>query len=160
MIIAIDFDGTCVTHDYPNLGKEIGAAPVIKALSDAGHKLILWTMRGNKPVEDLDFPGGYRNTLQEAVSWFNRHNIPLWGINENPEQQASGWSNSFKQYAQVYIDDAALGTPLTKTYLGNHIHNRHFVDWFKMIDLLEAIGALTPYTCAELRDNFSTETTQ
>ena len=25
MIIAVDFDGTCVTHEYPNVGKNIGA---------------------------------------------------------------------------------------------------------------------------------------
>ena len=25
MIIAIDFDGTCVTHEYPKIGKDIGA---------------------------------------------------------------------------------------------------------------------------------------
>jgi predicted mannosyl-3-phosphoglycerate phosphatase (HAD superfamily) len=45
MIIAVDFDGTCVTHEYPRIGRDIGAAPVLKRLTDAGHKLILWTMR-------------------------------------------------------------------------------------------------------------------
>lgn len=25
MIIAVDFDGTCVTHEFPRVGKEIGA---------------------------------------------------------------------------------------------------------------------------------------
>ena len=45
MFIAIDFDGTCVTHDYPEVGKDIGAVPVLKRLIDAGHKLILHTMR-------------------------------------------------------------------------------------------------------------------
>ena len=45
MVIAVDFDGTCVTHDYPAVGKEIGAVPVLKALVQAGHKLILFTMR-------------------------------------------------------------------------------------------------------------------
>jgi len=29
MIIAIDFDGTCVTHDYPAIGKDIGAIRVL-----------------------------------------------------------------------------------------------------------------------------------
>jgi hypothetical protein len=24
-IIAVDFDGTCVTHEYPSIGKDIGA---------------------------------------------------------------------------------------------------------------------------------------
>jgi hypothetical protein len=45
MIIAIDFDGTCTSHDFPNIGKDIGAAPVLKDLIRNGHELILYTMR-------------------------------------------------------------------------------------------------------------------
>jgi len=30
MIIAVDFDGTCVTHEYPFLGKDVGAVPTLK----------------------------------------------------------------------------------------------------------------------------------
>jgi hydroxymethylpyrimidine pyrophosphatase-like HAD family hydrolase len=45
LIIAVDFDGTCVTHEYPSMGKEIGAPEVLKQLVDRGHKLILFTMR-------------------------------------------------------------------------------------------------------------------
>ena len=120
MIIAIDFDGTCVTHDYPDVGKDIGAVPVLKELIKNGHHLMLWTMRGNKPVD------GNRNTLQDAVDWFKENNIPLWGINENPEQTLEGWTNSKKQYAQLYIDDAALGCPLKMDF---NLSNRPFVDW-------------------------------
>lgn len=29
-IIGIDFDGTVVTHDFPKIGKDIGAVPVLK----------------------------------------------------------------------------------------------------------------------------------
>lgn len=97
MIIAIDFDGTCVTHDYPNVGKDIGAAPVLRQLVENGHQLMLWTMRSGE-------------TLADAVKWFSDNKIPLWGINENPEQHT--WTKSKKQYAQMYIDDAALGMPL------------------------------------------------
>lgn len=39
MIIAIDFDGTCVTHDYPNVGKDIGASEVLKKLAEMGINL-------------------------------------------------------------------------------------------------------------------------
>ena len=28
--IAIDFDGTVVTHEYPKVGRDIGAVPVLK----------------------------------------------------------------------------------------------------------------------------------
>lgn len=42
MEICIDFDGTCVTHEYPKIGKDIGAVPVLKRLIETGNKLILF----------------------------------------------------------------------------------------------------------------------
>ena len=132
IIIAIDFDGTCVTHDYPRVGVDIGAVPVLKKLSEAGHKLMLWTMRGNKPSDDGD-------TLGDAVRWFAENEIPLWGINENPEQKATGWTNSNKQYAQMYIDDAAFGCPL-KIDLAKS--TRPFVDWEKVEHGLTTMGLI------------------
>jgi hypothetical protein len=95
--IAIDFDGTCVTHEYPEVGRDIGAAPVIRLLTDQGALIILHTMRSGEQ-------------LQAAVWWFESNDITLWGINTNPGQ--SSWSNSPKPYAKIYIDDAALGCPL------------------------------------------------
>lgn len=47
MIIAVDFDGTCVTHEFPEVGKDIGAVPVLKELVKKGHKIILYTMRSH-----------------------------------------------------------------------------------------------------------------
>lgn len=131
MIIAIDFDGTCVTHEYPRVGKDIGAAPFLKALVNNGHQLILWTMRGNKPVDEVD-------TLADAVKWFEENGIPLWGINENPEQQEKQWSNSNKQYAALYIDDAALGCPLIFPVDGS----RPYADWMAIGEFLFRHGLI------------------
>lgn len=111
LIIAVDFDGTCVTHEYPNVGKEIGAAQVLKRITDAGHKIILFTMRSGKE-------------LQDAVNWFKQNNIPLFGINENPEQHT--WTESPKPYAHMYIDDAGFGCPLL---FNDEISSRGFVNW-------------------------------
>ena len=111
MYIAIDFDGTCVTHDYPRIGKEIGATKVLKRLIEAGHKLILNTMRSDKE-------------LQDAVNWFKKNGIELYGVNENPTQKR--WTNSPKVYAHMYIDDAAFGCPLINA---PELSNRPFVDW-------------------------------
>ena len=36
MVLAIDFDGTCVTHEYPKVGKDIGSVPVLKKLVENG----------------------------------------------------------------------------------------------------------------------------
>lgn len=111
MYIAVDFDGTCVTHEYPKVGKEIGAIPVLKKIVSAGHKLILNTMRDT--VE-----------LQDAVTWFKVNGIPLFGVNNNPTQKR--WTTSPKAYANLYIDDAALGCPLI---VDPKISDRPFVDW-------------------------------
>ena len=127
MYIVIDFDGTCVTHDFPRVGKDIGAVPVLKNLVKNGHKLILFTMRSDvqNPVsEDTDIhcqPGNY---LSEAVDWFRKNKIPLYGIQTNPKQKT--WTTSPKAYGQLIIDDAALGCPLK---YDPNISDRPFVDW-------------------------------
>lgn len=110
-IIAVDFDGTCVTHEFPKIGKNIGAAEVLIALSNKGYKLILYTMRSGL-------------LLQEAVEWFKNNNIPLYAINENPSQKS--WTNSPKVFAHYYIDDAAVGCPLLYDEI---LSNRPYVDW-------------------------------
>lgn len=123
MVIAIDFDGTCVAHAFPNVGKEIGAVDVIKALVNKGHKIILFTMR------DLEY-------LTPAVAWFEKNDIPLYGINDNPSAK---WSTSRKVYADMYIDDMALGIPLKMDY---NKSNRPFVDWAGVESLLKKKGIL------------------
>ena len=47
MIIVVDFDGTCVTHEFPEVGRDIGAVSVLKELVEKGHKIILYTMRSH-----------------------------------------------------------------------------------------------------------------
>lgn len=113
-VVAVDFDGTLVTHAYPLVGVEIGAAPILKRLTDKGHKIMLWTMRGSG------------QTLADAVHWFEQNKIPLWGINENPGQKKSGWSKSNKQHADIFIDDAALGAPLR---IDLQLSDKPFIDW-------------------------------
>lgn len=132
LILGIDFDGTCTTHEYPLVGKDIGAVPVLKKLVEKGHRLMLWTMRGSKPDSK-------ETTLKDAVDWFEKNQIPLWGINENPEQTATGWSNSHKQYANLYIDDAALGAPLK---LEPELSQRPFIDWVEVERQLTEHGIL------------------
>ena len=98
-IIGIDFDGTIVEHKYPEIGNPVpGALETMKDLIQQGHKIILWTMRSGKE-------------LDEAVAYLQENGITPWGVNQNPEQD---WSTSPKAYAQIYIDDAALGCPLEK----------------------------------------------
>jgi hypothetical protein len=111
MKIAIDFDGTVVSHEYPKIGKDIGAVPVLKKLVNHGHLLILNTMRSGEQ-------------LQEAIKWFSDNRIALHGINRDPGQEK--WTTSPKVFAHIYIDDAAIGCPLR---FDDGICNRPFVNW-------------------------------
>lgn len=135
MDIAIDFDGTCVSHDYPNVGKDIGAIPVLKELVKNGHNLILFTMRSGAGLES-------------AMQWFLTNDIKLQGIQYNPTQAL--WTSSNKCYAQLYIDDAALGCPLIhpgkasgnvngRLYIESE---RPYVDWYTVRKMLLRDGLI------------------
>jgi len=138
--IVVDFDGTCVTHEFPKVGKDIGAVPVLKKLIESGHKLILFTMRSdieNPKSDEYNIKAIGGKYLTEAINWFEQNGIPLYGINENPKQK--DWTKSPKAYGQLYIDDAALGCPLR--YIPD-ISDRPFVDWFKVEKILWHSGVI------------------
>lgn len=119
LVIAIDFDGTCVEHDYPAIGLEVeGAVETLRALSKRGHRLILFTMRSGEKLE-------------AAVRWFRDRKIELWAVNENPEQRS--WTTSPKVYADYYIDDSALGCPIM--FIDGVRHP--VVNWSKVRTMLE-----------------------
>lgn len=137
MQICIDFDGTCVTNEFPIVGQEIGASYVLTELVKEGHDLILFTMRSNKKTKNKSTDPTIESInglfLDDAVDWFNKHNIPLYGINTNPNQKS--WTKSPKAYGKLYIDDAALGVPL-KTKFQNA--RKPFLDWEKAyFDLIQ-----------------------
>lgn len=137
--ILIDFDGTVVTHEFPSVGKDIGAVPILKKLVDNGHKLILFTMRSERPF--INFNGSVRYVLDEAVEWFEKNDIPLYGINTNPEQK--DWTSSPKAFGQLIIDDIALGCP---TKVDKSKSQRPFVDWEKVEELLIEKGLIEKET--------------
>jgi len=112
-ILAIDFDGTCVSNinDYPKVGSDIGAAPWLKAFVSAGARLILWTVRSG-------------DGLKPAVKWFKDNKIPLWGINENIDYSQP---KSPKAHAHLFIDDRAFGAPVIKQENG-----QAHIDWNKV----------------------------
>lgn len=122
MYVAVDFDGTVVKHVYPQVGEEIpNCVKTLQALCDAGHKLILFTMRSDQE-------------LKEAVQWFFDRGLLLSGINHNPEQSA--WTSSPKVYAQLYIDDASIGCPLVEY----RDCSRPYADWFEIERILSERG--------------------
>lgn len=138
MVIGVDFDGTCTTHEFPFIGKEIGAVPVLKKLIKSGHKLVLFTMRSNSESHDGfsdEIPEVHTGAfLNEAIKWFQRNKIELYGVQENPTQKK--WTTSPKAYCHLYIDDAALGCPLT---FNRELSDRPFVNWIEVENILKSM---------------------
>lgn len=122
-VIAVDFDGTVVTHEYPHMGEDAGAVPVLRELTDNGCRLILCTMRSGR-------------LLDKALAWFAERDIPLYAVNENPEQHR--WTQSPKIHADLYIDDSALGCPIR--FIDGV--KRPVADWVKIREELVRAGYL------------------
>lgn len=96
-VIAVDFDGTIVEHAYPEIGKEMMFAfATLRALQKKGHKLILWTFR----------EGRY---LQEAVEYCKQNGIEFYAVNKNYPEEKFDNSISRKINADVFIDDRNIG---------------------------------------------------
>ncbi len=101
LVIAVDFDCT-VIGGYPRIERTLPYAPeVLKALSNAGHKLILWTCRENDPkwIE--------KRYLDHAVEWYKDNDIPLIGVNETPIEEDFRHERCMRRkvHADMYIDD-------------------------------------------------------
>ena len=95
--IAIDFDGTIVEHAFPEIGKDmLFAFETLMALQKKGHKLILWTFRHGKE-------------LDETIEFCRQKGIQFYAVNKNyPEEE---WNNevSRKIQADIFIDDRNIG---------------------------------------------------
>ena len=99
MIIAVDFDGTIVEHEYPKIGKEkIFATETLRQLINDGHRLILWTVREGE-------------LLDEAVEWCRQRGVEVYAVNKDfPEENISKNEQfSRKIKADVWIDDLNVG---------------------------------------------------
>lgn len=99
MTIAVDFDGTIVTHEYPKIGKErTFATDTLKHLIQDGHKLVLWTVREG----DL---------LDEAVNWCKERGVEFYAINRDYPEEERENNNHFSRKLKVdlWIDDRNIG---------------------------------------------------
>ena len=133
MIVSVDFDGTCVTHEFPETGKDIGAEIVLKSLYDSNCNIICVSMRSIEQTNSLGI-----NTIQGIRDWFDKNDINLYAINNNPGQDT--WSKSRKIYANTYIDDQFLGCPLQ---VNEEYSDRPFVDWYKVAVILQRMGLIS-----------------
>lgn len=95
--IAIDFDGTIVEHEYPDIGKDkLFAFETMRELQKHGALLILWTFRAGKE-------------LDEAVEYCRKKGIDFYAVNKNYPEEKFDNSISRKINADVYIDDKNIG---------------------------------------------------
>jgi len=99
MTIAVDFDGTIVTHKYPAIGDERPfAVETLKMLAKEGHKLILWSVREGK-------------LLQEAVDWCKERGLEFYAVNRDYPEEEAQKNNHFsrKLKVDIFIDDRNIG---------------------------------------------------
>lgn len=99
MTIAVDFDGTIVTHKYPNIGEEIPfAVDTLKMLRQDGHKLILWSVREGE-------------LLDAAVRWCRERGLEFYAVNRDYPEETTGNNPHFSRKLKVdmFIDDRNLG---------------------------------------------------
>lgn len=96
-IIAVDFDGCLVTNKFPEIGDPINKTiSRLKQEQANGAKVILWTNRRDKPLED-------------AVNFCKEQDIHLDAINENlPEIIEAFGGDTRKVFANEYWDDRAV----------------------------------------------------
>ena len=114
MTIAVDFDGTIVEHRYPEIGKEKPfALDTLKRLRDEHHKLILWTVREGR-------------LLDEAVSFCRSRGLEFYAVNSTVPGEAGSGSgrSSRKVVADLYIDDRNLGGLPDWGVIYEMVHNR------------------------------------
>ena len=97
MILAVDFDGTLSLGTWPDVGPANEKLfRFLKKRKNEGDKLILWSCRVGKPLE-------------EAVAWCRENDLEFDAVNDNlPEVVEIYGTNSRKISCDYYIDDKAL----------------------------------------------------
>ena len=97
LVIAVDFDGTIVEHKYPEIGKEMMfATDTLKALQEKGHRLILWTYRVGKELDD-------------AVDFCKQRGVEFYAVNKNYLEEVIDATTPRKLNADIFIDDRNIG---------------------------------------------------
>jgi len=96
-IIAVDFDGTIVEDAYPGIGEpRLFAFETLKRLQKDGHRLILWTYRHGK-------------RLDEAVAFCKDNDIDFYAVNQSFPEEVFKNDVSRKIHADLFIDDRNIG---------------------------------------------------
>ena len=135
MTIAVDFDGTIVEHRYPEIGEELPfAIDTLKMLIAERHKLILWTVREGKLLED-------------AVNWCRERGVEFYAVNrEYPEETVHNNQHFSRKLSAVdiWIDDRNVGgLPDWGTIYRMISHHK---TWADLLDEAETGEMVNPYS--------------
>lgn len=113
MIIAVDFDGTIVEHKYPAIGElrqgftKLKLIDELKLLQKNGDKIILWTCRCGKALDDAV------KFCKDFGLVFDAVNDDLDIVKDGFKDEMEWWESSGKArkvFADIYLDDRALCT--------------------------------------------------
>ncbi|MCM1107539.1 MAG: hypothetical protein NC388_00625 [Clostridium sp.] len=122
MTIAVDFDGTIVKHKYPEIGEEVPfAIQTLKMLTAERHRLILWSVREGK-------------LLEEAVNWCKERGLEFYAVNKDfPEEDINKNPDySRKLKVDLFIDDRNIGGLPDWGTIYRMIHEHK--TWFDLIE--------------------------
>ncbi|HFS68177.1 MAG TPA: hydrolase [Flavobacteriia bacterium] len=110
--IAIDFDGTIVKDAYPKIGKPLPFSfETLKKLQEKGNRLILWTYRNGKK-------------LDEAIEFCNKNGITFYAINKSYPEEEFDETISRKIHADIFIDDRNFGKNPDWLEIHNYFFNK------------------------------------
>ena len=115
MTIAVDFDGTIVTHEYPKIGKPIPFAfATLKKLQEERHQIILWTAREGE-------------LLDQAVAFCKEKGLEFYAVNSNYPEEPNMQSvlRPRKLTVDLFIDDRNLGGLPDWGVIYQMIHSGH-----------------------------------
>jgi len=117
MTIAVDFDGTIVTHAYPAIGKPIPfAIETLKRLQAEDHHLIiLWSCREGQ-------------VLQDAIDYCHSRGLDFYAVNSNFPGEPQDGLTAHKLTADLFIDDRNLGGLPDWGVIYQMIHSGHALD--------------------------------
>ena len=133
MLIAVDFDGTIVTHKYPEIGEEIPfAIDTLKMLRQDGHRLILWSVREGR-------------LLKEAVDYCRQRGLEFYAVNRDYPEETTESNPHFSRKLKVdlFIDDRNLGGLPDWGTIYQMI--KHHQSWHDVVDDMAAQSSILAY---------------
>lgn len=133
MNIAVDFDGTIVTHKYPEIGEEIPfAIDTLKMLIQDRHKLILWSVREGE-------------LLEEAVQYCRERGVEFYAVNRDYPEETMENNEHFSRKLKVdlFIDDRNVGGLPDWGTIYRMI--KHHKTWNQMLEEAEMGEIPNPY---------------